>query len=77
MSKLVEYSEVLWFSAVLVFMVLSVVVSVVQHFRRKHLVDLPGFVMAPIMLLWFIVAAAGIATAMLAMLVPIVHGFMR
>jgi hypothetical protein len=42
MSKLVEYSQGLWFSGVLVFMVLSVVVDVVQQFRRKHLVDLPA-----------------------------------
>jgi hypothetical protein len=75
MSKVVEYSQSLWMGGAMVFMVLSVATAAVQKFwRDKDLFeDIPAFLLLPLMSVWLIAAFAGIATAMLAMLVPVVR----
>jgi hypothetical protein len=74
MSKLLDYSASLWIYGALGFMVLSIVVGIVQKFRGKHDLDMPTFLLAPIVWLWLIVALAGIATVIFGMLIlPVVH----
>ena len=52
-----DYATYAWMAAFLVFFVLSIVVGIIQHIRKRELWDTPA--LAVLMLLW-IVAASGL-----------------
>jgi hypothetical protein len=59
----------LYVSGAVGLIVLSIVIGIVQQFRRKHLLDLPAFIGVPLMWGWLIWALSGVVTIMAAFIV--------
>jgi len=71
-----ELFKVIWVSAALSFMVVSIGARILQTFRRdKEWWDLPRFAWVPLITLWLVGALSGMAAVILSVLEPAVRWF--
>ena len=65
MHAFFDYAKVIWIMAVLAFMLLSIVVGIIQHVRKKELWDAPWPLITALVVLLIVGGVSGLGAAFL------------